>query len=258
MANGTPRLSVRSIARVARRLRLESQLRIIRYVSGKNFGRSGCIVENSESEYEDFSSFRSFGVERIVEGSWGSEVRDRAMHIVFRRLAILSTFLSLGLLETFHFAMANQRATYQLLHLQVGWWITLQLLQIAVFCLLALLMSRLIAERRGIAAMFSRLGLLIFLLCYLTHAGVIDIGTGLLVAHADALELAAHVCLGSQSSIVEAIVTYSGNPVGTGLWVLGSLGWMVGALAALLALSTKNDLDAVALNPPILHAKWVE
>lgn len=180
------------------------------------------------------------------------------MHIVVRRLLIVSTFLGLGLLEAFHFATANEHAAYQVLHLQVGWWITLQLLQMALFCLLTLLIFRLIAGRHGTAAMLSRLGLLIFLLCSLTYAGVIGIGTGLLVEHADALALTARVCLGSQSSIVQAITTYSGNPLGTGLWVLGCLGWMVGAIAALLAISTKSDLDAMALNLPNLRAEWVE
>jgi MFS family permease len=179
------------------------------------------------------------------------------MHVLFRRLLILSTFLSLGLLETFHFVMANKYAVYRFLHLHSGWWITLQSLQIALFCLLALLVFGLIAGRHGTTAKLSRLGLLVFLLCSLTYAGVIGIGTGLLVAHADALALVARVCLGSQSSIVQAITTDSGNPIGTGLWVLGSLGWMVGVLAALLVLSTKNDLDVEALNLPILHAEWV-
>jgi hypothetical protein len=84
--------------------------------------------------------------------------------------------------------------------------------------------------------------------------GVISIGTGLLVAHADALAQAARVCLMQQSSIIQTFTTYSGNPIGTGLLVLGSLGWIVGVLTALLALSTKRELDAVALTLPILHA----
>ena len=172
------------------------------------------------------------------------------MHLAFRRLLILSTFLVLGLLETFQFAMVSEHATYQMLHQQVGLWITLQLVQIVLFCLFALLVFRLIAERHGTAAMLSRMGLSIFLLCILTYTGVIGIGTGLLVAHADALTLAARVCLGSQSSIVETITTYSGNPIGTGLLLLGGLGWIVGAITTLLALSTKSDLDGVALTLP--------
>ena len=42
------------------------------------------------------------------------------MHVWFRRLLILSTFLSLGLLDTFYFVMANGREVYQLLHLRLA------------------------------------------------------------------------------------------------------------------------------------------
>jgi len=180
------------------------------------------------------------------------------MHIVFRRLLMLSTFLALGLLETFYLVMAHEHAVYQVIHVQVSWWITFQVFQIALSCLCVLLVFRMIVGRHGRVAMLSRMGLLIFLLCFLAYTGVIGIGTGLLVAHADALALAARVCLGPQASILGAITTYSANPMGTGLLVLSCLGWIVGALSALLALATKRDPDAVALKLPILHAKWVE
>jgi len=175
-----------------------------------------------------------------------------SVHLLW--LLILSTPLVLLFLELVHPVIQNGRTVYQVLHLQAGWWITFQLLQIAMFCLLTVLVFRLITGGHGTFAMLSKVGLLLFLLCSLAHAGLISIGTGLLVAHADALALAARACLGSQSSIVRAITTSSGNPIGTGLLGLGSLGWIVGALAALLALSTKSDPDAVVLTLPTLHA----
>jgi len=179
------------------------------------------------------------------------------MHIVFRRLLMLSTFLALGLLETFYLVMAHEHAVYQVIHVQVSWWITFQVFQIALSCLCVLLVFRMIVGRHGRVAMLSRMGLLIFLLCFLAYTGVIGIGTGLLVAHADALALAARVCLESQSNVVQAIAGYSGNPIGTGLWVLGSLGWIVGVLAALLALYTKSDPDVVAHQCSHSHHKAV-
>ena len=149
-------------------------------------------------------------------------------------LLILSTPLVLLFLELVHPVIHNGRTVYQVLHLQAGWWITFQLLQIAMFCLLTILVFRLITGRHGTFAMLSKVGLLLFLLCSLAYAGVFGIGTGLLVAHADETALAARVCLGSQSSIVQAITTSSGNPLGTVLWVLGSLGWIIGVLTAML------------------------
>jgi hypothetical protein len=173
------------------------------------------------------------------------------MQLVFRRLLILSTPLALGLLETLHPVIRDARTAYQVLNHQVGWWIALQLLQIALAGLLALLVLRLLAERHGPAATLSRIGLTIFLLCSLAYEGVMGIGTGLLVAHANALAQAARACLVSQSSIVEEIATYYGSPIGTGLVVLGGLVWIGAALAAMRALSNQYDPETVVIGLPI-------
>jgi hypothetical protein len=164
------------------------------------------------------------------------------MHLMFRRLLILSTPIALGFLETFHPVIHDARTAYLVLEHQVGWWIALQLLQIVLSCLLVLLVLRLLAGRHGPVATLSRVGLGIFLLCSLAYEGVMGIGTGLLVAHANALALAARVCLLPQSSIVEAIATYYSSPIGTGLVVLGGLAWVWAALAAMRTPSTWSDL----------------
>jgi hypothetical protein len=173
------------------------------------------------------------------------------MQHMFRRLLILSTPLALGLLETLHPVIHDARTAYQVLDQQVGWWIALQLLQIVLSGLLALLVLRLLAGRRGPAATLSRIGLAIFLLCSLAYEGVIGIGTGLLVVHANALALAARACLVSQSGIVEAIAACYGSPIGPGLVMLGSLAWTGAALAAMRALSIQRDLGTVVIGLPI-------
>jgi hypothetical protein len=165
------------------------------------------------------------------------------MHLVFRRLLILSTPLGLGFLETLHPVIRDARTAYQVLEHQVGWWIALQLLQIVLSGLLALLVLRLLKGSHGPVATLSRIGLAIFLLCSLAYEGVMGIGTGLLVAHANALALAARVCLLPQSGIVEAIAAYYGSPIGTGLVILGGLAWIGAALATMQALSNQRDLD---------------
>jgi hypothetical protein len=173
------------------------------------------------------------------------------MQLMFRRLFILSTPIALGFLETFHPVIHDARTAYLVLEHQVGWWIALQLLQIALVGLLALLALRMLAGRHGPAATLSRIGLGIFLLCSLAYEGVMGIGTGLLVAHANALALAARACLVSQSSIVEAIATYYGSPIGTGLVLLGGIAWIGAALAAICALSTQRDPETVVIDLPI-------
>jgi hypothetical protein len=177
--------------------------------------------------------------------------REKSMQLVFRRLLLLSTPIALGLLETLHPVIRDARTAYQVLEHQVGWWIALQLLQIALSCLLALLVLRLLAGRHGPATTLSRIGLAIFLLCSLAYEGVIGIGTGLLVAHANALALAARACLVSQSGIVKAIAACYGSPIGTGLVVLGGLAWIGAALATMRALSNQHDPDTVVIGLPI-------
>jgi hypothetical protein len=180
------------------------------------------------------------------------------MQLKFRRLLILSTPIALGFLETFHPVIHDARTAYLVLEHQVGWWIALQLLQIVLSCLLVLLVLRLLAGRHGPVAMLSRVGLGIFLLCSLAYEGVMGIGTGLLVAHANALAQAARACLLSQSSTVEAIAAYYGSPIGTGLVVVGGLAWIGAALAAMLALSTQRDLETEVIGFPIRYAEREE
>jgi hypothetical protein len=173
------------------------------------------------------------------------------MHLVFRRLLLLSVPLALGLLETLHPTIHNAYTASQVLEHQVGWWIALQLLQIALACLFALLVLRLVAGRHGRAATLSRIGLSLFLLCSLAYEGMIGVGTGLLVAHANALALAVRACFVSQPSIVATIASCYGSPIGTGLLVLGGLAWVGAALAAMRTLSTQHDPDMIAIGLPI-------
>jgi hypothetical protein len=168
--------------------------------------------------------------------------REKSMYLVFRRLLLLSTPIALGFLETLHPVIRDARAAYQVLEHQVGWWIVLQLLQIVLSCLLALLVWRLLKGSHGPAVTLSRIGLAIFLLCSLAYEGLIGIGTGLLIVHANDLALASRACLLPQSGIVETIAAYYGSPIGTGLVVLGGLAWVWAAPAALHILSTQSDL----------------
>jgi hypothetical protein len=165
------------------------------------------------------------------------------MQLVFRRLLLLSTPLVLGLLATLHPVIRDTYTAYWVLEHQVGWWMALQLLQIALACLFALLILRLLKGSHGSVATLGRIGLAIFLLCCLAYEGRMGIGTGLLVTHAHALALAARLCLLTQPSLVQAIATCSGSPIGTGLLVLGGLAGMVAALAATRTLSTQHDLE---------------
>jgi hypothetical protein len=173
------------------------------------------------------------------------------MQRVFRRRLILSAPLALVLLETLHPVIIDAHTADQVLEHQLGWWMTFQLLQIALSGLLALLVWRLLAGRPGPAATLSRIGLSLFLLCSLASKGVMGIGTGLLVTHAHELALAARVCLVTQPSIVKAIAACYDGPIGTGLVVLGGLAWIGTALAAMRGLSRQPDLDTMVIGLPI-------
>lgn len=183
-------------------------------------------------------------------GGWALLINALLILFIFCRPLILSAPLALVLMETLHPVIIDAHTADQVLEHQLGWWMTFQLLQIALSGLLALLVWRLLAGRHGPAATLSRIGLSLFLLCSLASKGVMGIGTCLLVAHAHELELAAHVCLVTQPGIVKAIAVCYDGPIGTGLVVLGGLAWIGAALASMRAHSRQYDLDTLVIGLP--------
>jgi hypothetical protein len=81
--------------------------------------------------------------------------REKSMYLVFRRLLILSSPIALGFLETLHPVIRDAYTASQVLEHQVGWWMALQLLQIALACLLASAFSHNRASSRRLPAVMA-------------------------------------------------------------------------------------------------------
>jgi hypothetical protein len=98
------------------------------------------------------------------------------MYPIIRRLILLGTPLVLGVLELWHPRTLTSG--------NVGWWITLHIVQIPLFGLLALAISYLLGYQSGPLTLLSRICAWLFALFYVAFDAVAGIATGILVASA--------------------------------------------------------------------------
>lgn len=148
----------------------------------------------------------------------------------WHRLVMIATPLALGILEIFHpIVSANHILPGILPH--VNWWIMVHILQLPLFCLIALAVYLSTRGLRHWMATMSRIGIAIFVIFYPAFDSIIGIGTGALVRYA--AELPA-----TQRAIVsQALAAFVENPIANTMAHLGALGWEVGVVTAALALS---------------------
>ena len=111
------------------------------------------------------------------------------MHLptFFRRLVVIGTPLALGTLEIFH-PMPGENFIADL-HPHVGWWLTLHVLQLPLFGLMALAVATLLteAQSRDVAAGVSRIALWCFAVFYIAFDSLAGIAAGLVASYASAL-----------------------------------------------------------------------
>src|SRR6266481_440986 len=103
------------------------------------------------------------------------------MHPIVRRVIILGTPLVLGILDLFHPLLTT--GIYDNISHHLGWWITLHILQLPLFCLLALSVYLLLDGVQGTLATLSRVALGIFVIFYPALDAILGIGTGALVSY---------------------------------------------------------------------------
>lgn len=158
-------------------------------------------------------------------------------NVVFRRLVLLGTPLTLALLETFHPRSSGQMPAFDSLLPRADWWLTLHLLQLPLFGLIALAVYLLVNGLRGPAATISRTAIALFLVFFSAYDAIAGITTGILLR--DARGLTAD----QQDVIRQAIERLLSSPF-TGnvsaaviaVFALGALGWIVAVIAAAVAL----------------------
>lgn len=159
------------------------------------------------------------------------------MNLALRRLIMFGAPLVLGVLLMTHPVVVSQftprtLAFYGLLPV-ANWWLTIHVLLLPLFYLIALATFLLTQGVHGAAATVSRVALAVFAICYPAFDTLIGISTGTLVQFA--LGLAAN----QQSVVEQALDAFLHSPVAALFALLGELGWFVGILAAVLALSSR-------------------
>jgi hypothetical protein len=162
------------------------------------------------------------------------EDRPVELHPALRRVVLLGTPLALAILEFFHPQVSRDIAGT--LFPVAGWWITLHVVQLVLFALMGAALWLLTDGLHGTATTVSRLGAAVFVVFYGAGDTLMGIATGILARGAGDLPTAV------REGRVEAIALFFESPITIGLYFVGELGWLVGLLAAVVALYTGGTL----------------
>jgi hypothetical protein len=163
-----------------------------------------------------------------VVGDSSKEGGPVEFHPALRRIVLLGTPLTLAILEYFHPLVSRDIAGT--LFPVAGWWTTLHVVQLVLFALMGAALWLLTEGLHGIATTVSRLGAAVFVVFYGAGDTLLGIASGILALGAG--DLPTEVREGR----VEVIATIFESPIAIGLYFVGELGWLVGLLAAVVAL----------------------
>src|SRR5207302_3921402 len=105
---------------------------------------------------------------------------------IVRRVIILGTPLVLGILDLFHPTL-SATGTFAGIAPVLNWWITLHVLQLPLFCLLALSVYLLLDGVQGTLATLSKVSLGIFVMFYPALDAILGLGTSTCVRYAQGL-----------------------------------------------------------------------
>lgn len=156
------------------------------------------------------------------------------MKLLLRRLILLGTPLTLVILLSTHPVFPQQASIFSGILPHVNWWLTLHVLQLPLFGLLALAVYLLTVDVHSVATIISRLALGCFVIFYLPYDSVIGISSGILVLYGARLPV-------DQRAVLEKVLdSFVQSPVATMIAILGSLGWEVAVLAMIFALARPN------------------
>lgn len=186
--------------------------------------------------------------------SRGREERENQMRTrtLLRRLVLFGVPLILGGLEIFH-PVPGTSGIVATLSPQVNWWLTLHLLQLPLFGLLAVAVLLLTAGLPGWVTTISRIGVWFFVVFYLAIDDIAGIANGIIIRTAQGLPP-------SQLTGIEQVVhafffdPLVGGNTFSALFVLGAGGWLVGVIAAAIALYRAHRISWMPLVLLVLAA----
>ena len=143
----------------------------------------------------------------------------------FRRLVLLGTPIALAILELFHPVAITGDALVDLGH-RVPIWMTVHLLQLPLFGLMALAVYFLIDGIQSAAATVGRIAVWFFIVFYISFDTLAGISAGIILD--GALGKSPEV----QREIVRLFEAFQFSPVALAINALGALGWVVSVVAA--------------------------
>ncbi len=138
------------------------------------------------------------------------------MNPVLRRFVVLGTPLILGVLLTTHPVFSGPTGIFRGILSRPDWWLTIHVLLLPLFYLIALAAYLLIDGVQGVAATISKVALGVFVIFYPAFDVLIGIGTGTLVYYAAGSP-------SSQQAVIEkAIIAFLYSPIANLFVLLGS------------------------------------
>lgn len=143
----------------------------------------------------------------------------------FRRLILLGTPIALGTLEMFHPVAITGDVLADLGH-SIPIWMTVHLLQLPLFGLMALAVHFLLEGAASAAATVGRIALWFFIVFYISFDTLAGVSAGVLLD--GALDKSPEV----QQEIVRLFEAFQFSPVALVINALGALGWVVSVIAA--------------------------
>jgi hypothetical protein len=163
---------------------------------------------------------------------------------VLRRLVLLGTPLALGLLELWH-PVPVPGMRFETIARYNDWWLILHLLQLPLFGLMALAVMVLVAHAHGRSATIARVGMGFFVVFYTAFDAITGVASGILVRGAQGLAPEQQALVARQ---VEMFFPAGVSNVAiTLIAALGVLGWIVGVIAAAVALACNGAPRAAAI-----------
>jgi len=165
--------------------------------------------------------------------------RSKVERLVLRRLVLLGAPLALALLEVFHPEQPNS-ATEAVE--QGVWFMWFHFIQVPLIGLIALAVYLLTDALEGRVVSVSRWAIGVFAVFFSAYDAAAGIGTGYALRNARGLSA------GAQEAIYEAVKDMPVLSLILGLSVVGSLAWVVGLVAAAMALRRAGE----SLGPFIL------
>ena len=151
--------------------------------------------------------------------------------MLLRQLVIVLSPLTLGILEIWHPVGAPNKSAFESILPQADWWLTLHILQVPLFGLMALAVFLMVNNLQGWAAIISRSGIAFFVVFYTVLDAITGIAGGMLIGSARNLPPYAQSFVSQQVDLLFLDPIIGGSTLSL-VEILGAGGWFVGVTAA--------------------------